>query len=98
MDLGKALSELQNEKKRLDRAIARIEGRLAVMSEMPKRSTRGRKSMNAEERLKVSARMTAYWAARRAQGEASVQTQPNEDEIASAGDSEGEISGQDLSA
>jgi len=67
MDLDKALRELHDEKKRLDRAIARIESRLATMSEPPRRSTRGRKSMSAEERVKVSARMTAYWAARRTQ-------------------------------
>jgi hypothetical protein len=29
---------------------------------------RGRKSMSAEERLEVSRRMSAYWAARRARG------------------------------
>ena len=69
MDLDKALRELHDEKKRLDRTIARIESRLATMSEPPPRSTRGRKSMSAEERVKVSARMTAYWAARRAQEE-----------------------------
>jgi|ERR1051326_8201693 hypothetical protein len=68
MDVNKALRELYDEKKRLDRAIARIEARLATVSEAPKRSTRGRKSMSPEERLRVSARMTAYWAARRAQG------------------------------
>lgn len=69
MDLDKALRELYEERKRLDRAISRIESRLAVLSDQSKRSTRGRKSMGSEERLKVSARMTAYWAARRAQGQ-----------------------------
>ena len=70
MDVDKALRELYDERKRLDRAISRIESRLAMLSDQPKRSTRGRKSMGAEERLKVSARMTAYWASRRAQVQA----------------------------
>jgi hypothetical protein len=70
MDLEKALRELYEEKKRIDRAIARLESRLTSMSEKPQRSRRGRKSMSAEERLIVSERMTAYWAARRARSEA----------------------------
>ena len=65
MDLDKALRDLYVEKKRLDRAIARMEARLALLSGLP-RSRRGRKTMNAEERLEVSRRMSAYWAARRA--------------------------------
>lgn len=67
MDLERALRELYEEKKRLDRAVARIEARLAMMSDPPRKSTRGRKNMGTEERLQVSARMTAYWASRRAQ-------------------------------
>jgi hypothetical protein len=65
MDLDKALRDLYMEKKRLDRAIVRLEARLALLSGLP-RSRRGRKTMNAEERLEVSRRMSAYWAARRA--------------------------------
>ena len=70
MDLYKALSELHEEKKRLDRAISRVEYRLAMLSEVPRRSKRGRKNMSSEERRQVSERMTAYWAARRARSEA----------------------------
>ena len=66
MDFDKALRELYEERKRLDRAIARIESSLLMFSDPPKKSPRGRKSMGPEERLQVSARMTAYWAARRA--------------------------------
>jgi hypothetical protein len=65
MNLDKALRGLYAEKKRLDGAIARLEARLALLSGSP-RSRRGRKTMNAEERLEVSRRMSAYWAARRA--------------------------------
>ena len=65
MDLDKVLRDLYLEKKRLDRAIVRLEARLALLSGLP-RSRRGRKSMNGEERLQVSRRMSAYWAARRA--------------------------------
>lgn len=71
MDLEKALRELYSEKKRIDRAIARLESRLATMSGTRSRSRRGRHGMDADERLQVSARMTAYWAARRAKVEAS---------------------------
>lgn len=67
MNLDKALHELYEEKKRIDRAIARLESGLAELSDAPPRSRRGRKSMSEEERLQVSYRMTAYWAARRAQ-------------------------------
>src|SRR5690349_9915191 len=81
MDFNKAIRELYEQKKSLDRAIARLESRLATMSEMPRRSTRGRKSMNAEERLRVSARMTAYWAARRARAGEPAQTEAIEPEL-----------------
>ena len=65
MDLDKTLHELYEEKKRIDRTIGRLETRLAMLSGTP-RVRRGRKSMSAEERLEVSRRMSAYWAARRA--------------------------------
>jgi hypothetical protein len=70
MDIGKALRELYNEKKRLDAAIAALEARLRAgktgsVAKTGKR--RGRKSMSAAERLEVSRRMTLYWQARRAQ-------------------------------
>ena len=67
MDLSKALRELYEEKKRLDRVIAALEaGQFALTGKRTKRTRRGRKSMSPEERLAVSKRMSAYWAARRA--------------------------------
>ena len=66
MDLNRALRDLYEEKKYLDRAIARLEARLVSLNANRDRSTRGRKEMGPEERVKVSERMTAYWAARRA--------------------------------
>lgn len=69
MDLYKALSELYEEKKRLDRAIMRVEYKLAMLAEAPLRSKRGRKNMSTDERRQVSERMTAYWAARRARAD-----------------------------
>lgn len=75
MDLDKALRDLYLEKKRLDRAIVRLEAKLALLSGLPG-SRRGRKTMNPEERLEVSRRMSAYWAARRAR---SGQDKRNED-------------------
>ncbi len=68
MDLDKTLRELYDEKKRIDRAILRLEARLAALSGLAS-SRRGRKSMSAEERQEVSRRMGAYWAARRARGQ-----------------------------
>src|SRR5277367_1983923 len=65
MDIQKALSELYEEKKRLDWTISTLEARLKI-SPSRSRSRRGRKSMGDDERLKVSERMSAYWAGRRA--------------------------------
>lgn len=64
MDVDATLRGLYREKTRVERAIARLEKQLAAFSEM-KKTRRGRKTMSAEERLEVSRRMTAYWAARR---------------------------------
>jgi hypothetical protein len=90
MDFNKAIRELYEQKKSLDRAIARLESRLAAMSEMRQRSTRGRKSMSTEERLRVSARMTAYWAARRAQGTKPANEGVEESELPAPADPEPE--------
>jgi|HubBroStandDraft_2_1064218.scaffolds.fasta_scaffold3106121_1 hypothetical protein len=71
MDIIKALRELHAERKRLNAVIASLEAQLAgtrkqtATRKSPGR--RGRKSMSAAERLKVSKRMTLYWEARRAQ-------------------------------
>jgi hypothetical protein len=67
MDVHKALRELYEEKKRLDEAINALEIGLKAASRAPVRSRRGRKQMPAEERREVSKRMSAYWAAKRAQ-------------------------------
>ena len=64
MNLTTIIAELRREKERLDRVIASLEG-LQTGATMPVRR-RGRKSMSAEERREVSARMTKYWASRRA--------------------------------
>jgi hypothetical protein len=71
MDILKTLRELNNEKKRLDAAIAALEARKKAgylnAREKPVQSRRGRKSMSPAERLEVSKRMTLYWESRRAQ-------------------------------
>ena len=66
MDLFEAIQKLYKEKESLLRAIAALES-LQQSSGLPegRRSRRGRKSMNAAERLEVSARMKKYWASRR---------------------------------
>jgi hypothetical protein len=70
MDLYKAIEDLYAEKEKLERVIASLEdlqraagGGIPPMPKSGKR--RGRKSMNADERLEVSARMKKYWASRR---------------------------------
>jgi len=69
MDLYKAIQDLRTEKEKLERVIASLEDlqRAAGGSVPPmsKGGKRGRKSMNADEREQVSARMKKYWAGRR---------------------------------
>jgi len=66
MDIFKTLRQLHEEKRRLDAAIARLEAKLNERTAKSSKR-RGRKSMSAEERLRVSKRMTRYWRNRRAQ-------------------------------
>lgn len=74
MDLYKAIRELVEERKRIDRIIASLEAMLARGTipgegkiERKPGKRRGRKSMGPEERKQVSDRMARYWAAKRAQ-------------------------------
>jgi hypothetical protein len=71
MDIIKALRELHAERKRLNSLIASLEAQLAAARKpgavRKSHRRRGRKSMNAAERLEVSKRMTLYWEARRAE-------------------------------
>ena len=86
MDVDKALHELYAEKKRLDRAIEALEDSIkALAGRTPDRTRRGRKGMGPEERLKVSKRMSAYWAAKRAEGR---QLQTQQSPSKSGGDAE----------
>ena len=69
MDFLKVIQNLHIEKEKLERVIAALED---LQSENPYSQSsylggkrRGRKSMNAEERLVVSLRMKKYWASRR---------------------------------
>ena len=63
MDIYKTIHDLIQEKKRLDAVIASLETR--SNTGLRGKSRRGRKSMSADERVAVSQRMAAYWAARR---------------------------------
>jgi bisphosphoglycerate-dependent phosphoglycerate mutase len=76
MDLNKALRELHEEKKRLDRAIHALEAGRKASSSTPARMRRGRRMMSAEERREVSKRMSAYWRAKRAQNAKAKASQP----------------------
>ena len=71
MDLYKAIRELYAEKEKLERVIASLEdlqraagGKGPLLDGVRRR---GRKSMNAKERVEVSERMKKYWASRRKQ-------------------------------
>jgi hypothetical protein len=67
MDLFDAIQKLYTEKESLVRAIAALEaldGSANGTFEV-RRSKRGRKSMNSQERQEVSLRMKKYWASRR---------------------------------
>jgi hypothetical protein len=68
MNLSDTIAELYQEKEKLERVIAVLEELAVSTAEHPtliRRNRAGRKSMNAQERLEVSARMKAYWAKRR---------------------------------
>ncbi len=66
MDLYRIIRELEEQRLRLDRAIAVLdelylpEGKTSAQEKRP-----GRRYMGAEERKRVSARMREYWAQRR---------------------------------
>jgi hypothetical protein len=68
MDLLKTIAELHEEKNKLDRVIAALEGFDSHQSGQPTARRRGRKSMDAKERLEVSARLKRYWAQKRQAG------------------------------
>jgi hypothetical protein len=74
MDLNKIIRGLYAEKKRLEEAIASLEGLLESEARVESlnlrglglKGRRGRSSMPPEERRRVSERMKRYWAQRRA--------------------------------
>jgi hypothetical protein len=71
VDLLKILTELHDEKERLDGIIEMLEelesgGSPQRLRSRAARSRRGRKTMGEEERRQVSERMAKYWAERRA--------------------------------
>ncbi len=73
MDLNKIISELLEERQRLDRLVASLEQIEAELphSKVARESRRGRKSMDAEGRAAVSERMKKYWENRRKNGASS---------------------------
>jgi len=70
MDVHKTLRELYEEKRRLDSAIAALEGRIRATPAKTPGKRRGRKSMSPEERKQASLRMMKYWENRKAQAKA----------------------------
>jgi hypothetical protein len=72
MNINKAIRELYEEKKRLDRVIASLEEmqRTAAVPGLPlPEKRRGRKSMDPQARQEVSERMKRYWDTRRKQAQ-----------------------------
>jgi hypothetical protein len=68
MEINRILAQLYAERERVQRAIAMFELLLPSSSgPAPIPGRRGRKSMGAEEREAVAARMRTYWEARRQQ-------------------------------
>jgi arylsulfatase A-like enzyme len=66
MDLTRILEQLYAERNRLRQAIATLEQfQQGNITPVAAPSTRGRKSMGAEERKAVAERMKAYWAKKR---------------------------------
>ncbi len=63
MDLNEAIRTLYEERKQIDRLIAKLERRKRLCPGTPRR----RRRMPAAKRLEVSRRMKEYWAARRLQ-------------------------------
>ena len=78
MNINKAIRDLYEEKKRLDRVIASLEemqrNAAAGGATLPEKK-RGRRSMNEQARREVSERMKQYWAARRKNGDKMEQPQ-----------------------
>ncbi len=71
MDLYRIISELEQERKRLQRIIESLENLDPAGDPQvhAARKRRGRKSMDRTAREEVSARMKRYWAKRRAERE-----------------------------
>jgi len=67
MNVDKLIQELNAEVERLKRTIGCLEELKGSSVVAGRVSRRGRKSMGAEEREQVSARMKKYWAGRRKQ-------------------------------
>lgn len=61
MDYSALVQDLKSQLARVEESIARLE----QLRDSVEPRRRGRVSMDAAERLQVSARMKAYWAARR---------------------------------
>lgn len=73
MNINKAIRELYEEKKRLDRVIASLEEmqrNAAAHNVVLPEKRRGRKSMDLQARQEVSERMKRYWESRRQQARA----------------------------
>jgi len=64
MDLNKAIRDLHEELEKLNQVIASLE-QFQSTGTLPLPPRRGRKSMDEQERKRVSERMKNYWAGKR---------------------------------
>jgi hypothetical protein len=71
LELAQIIQTMRAEAFRLDAAIAALENLGRRSAERLRTNRRGRKSMGADERLLVAARMKRYWAGRRNERKAS---------------------------
>lgn len=76
MDIYKAILELREEKRRLDRAIAALEQGSPVRGEQPRR-----RSWSSQARRAAAERMRKYWEQRKGQTQAYSVNPPSTDSI-----------------
>jgi hypothetical protein len=65
MDVFRAINDLFEEKKRIEKLIATLEAKQRVSNGIQLKKRRGRTSMSPDERRQVSERMRKYWEERR---------------------------------
>jgi hypothetical protein len=76
MDLYRIISELVQERNRVQRIIESLENATRLANHQPARGRRGRKKMDRAAREEVSERMKRYWAKRREEAQPARNSDP----------------------